>query len=86
MEFTQQPVLTSPPRKHKFLVSEKKLIEKKIKGLESKGAVSRVPPVQDQLINNLFIVKKKDGKNRFCGVSALHNGRYFSPEKSVETK
>ena len=28
------------------------------------GTVSRVPSVQDQFISNLFLVKKKDGKNR----------------------
>ena len=37
MEFTQQPVQTSPSRKHQFSVSETKLIEKEIKDLESKG-------------------------------------------------
>ena len=64
MEFTQQPVQTSSPQEHQFSVSETKLIEKEIKDLESKGAVSWVPPVQDQFISNLFLVKKKDGKNR----------------------
>ena len=96
IEFTQQPVQTSPPREHRFSVSETKLAEKEIKDLESKGAVSWVPPVQDQFISNLFLVKKKDGKKSasnkseavewLSGVSVLQNGRYFSPERSVETK
>ena len=62
MEFTQQPVQTSPPWEHQLSVSETKLTEKEIKDLESKGAVCWVPPVQDQFIGNLFLVKKKEGK------------------------
>ena len=64
MEFTQRPVKTTPIREYQFSVAEKEPTEKEIKDLESNGAVSRVSPVQDQFINNLFLVKKKEGKNR----------------------
>ena len=95
MEFTQQPVQTSPPWEHQFSVSETKLIERD-KGLRVKvgcqpgSSCSR--PVHKQLISSQKERRQKLASNKseavewLCGVSALQNGRYFSPERSDETK
>ena len=106
MEFTQQPMQTTPPREHKFSVSEKKTNRKGDRRLRIKGGcqpLSRIKggcqsgsscsrPVHKQLISSQEKRRKKSANNKceafewLCGVSVLQNGRYFSPERSVETK
>ena len=75
---------------------EKKLIEKEIKDLESKGGChpgsSCSRPVHIQLIASQEKRRRKPASHKseaaewLCGGLALQNGRYFKPERSVETR
>ena len=95
MEFTQQPVQTLPMGTP-VLNFRDKTNRKRDKGLRVKKGCHPVSscsrPVHRQFISSQKERRQKSASNKsgavewLCGVSALQNGRYFSPERSVETK
>ena len=96
MEFTQQPEQNITPTGTPVLSFRDKTNRERDKRLRVKGGCqpgsycSRL--VHKQLFSSQKERRQKSASNKseavewLCGVSALQNGRYFSPERSVETK
>ena len=64
LEFTSDPIQTKVRTPLQFSLSDTAKIETEIATLMEKGAITRVTPVSDQFVSNLFLVPKRDGSSR----------------------